>query len=395
MLSSLSSLKVSIHITFDLISYFPLLFIKKDAFYTNKSYKSCDIKQKFIMNTTIKSIETSSATAAMDDLRISTAFIGIVIYLGGFIGNFFSFLLFIQKELRQVSTGLLFLLLNIFSTIHLLSLIVEFLDTIFGVEVVPSGVFRCQFILWLQNVTRTVCSFLATTISIDRLLRSEYPLRSRIWCTTKHVAQLSIIYIIFSIILYAFFYYPLNLFDADGNCSFTLNNTFHLFAINVMPAIRFIFICVLPTSIMLACGARMIYNIRQSRKRIAQQTTMQNTTIAKIIIPASKASITTNNQQREKVAIDRMLLLMVIANVFTYIITQIPFNAYTIYYGYETTISYLSYSLTRSFLLMWSSIYFGVGFYLFCIASPQFRKQFITKIQALCICYRPLKRETS
>jgi len=146
---------------------------------------------------------------------------------------------------------------------------------------------------------------------------------------------------------------------------------------------------------MLACGARMIYNIRQSRKRIAQQTTMQNTTIAKIIIPASKASITTNNQQREKVAIDRMLLLMVIANVFTYIITQIPFNAYTIYYGYETTISYLSYSLTRSFLLMWSSIYFGVGFYLFCIASPQFRKQFITKIQALCICYRPLKRETS
>jgi len=146
---------------------------------------------------------------------------------------------------------------------------------------------------------------------------------------------------------------------------------------------------------MLGCGGRMLYNIRQSRKRISQQTTLQITTIAKIIIPISKASSTKNNQQRQKTTIDHMLLLMVIANVFTYIVTQIPFNIYAIYYGYETTISYLSYSLTRSFLLMWSSIYFGVGFYLFCIASPQFRKQFLTKIKVLCICYRPLQRQTS
>lgn len=44
---------------------------------------------------------------------------------------------------------------------------------------------------------------------------------------------------------------------------------------------------------------------------------------------------------------------------------------------------------------MWSSIYFGVGFYLFCIASPQFRKQFLTKIKTIGICYRPLQRQRS
>jgi hypothetical protein len=147
---------------------------------------------------------------------------------------------------------------------------------------------------------------------------------------------------------------------------------------------------------MLGCGGRMLYNIRQSRKRIAQQTTIQITTIAKIIIATSKASSTKNNQQRHKIAIDQMLLLMIIANVFTYIVTQIPFNAYTIYYGYKKIDNYVSYSLTQSLLLMLSSIYFGVGFYLFCIASPQFRKEFLKKIQILCICCRPfIQRQTT
>jgi hypothetical protein len=326
-------------------------------------------------------LQSSTLSSAMNALNMSTGVIGTVIYVAGFIGNFFSLILFIQKELRQVSTGLLFLLLNIISTIHLLSLVVEFLDNIFNVQVIASGVFHCQFILWLQNVTRTTCSFLATTVSIDRFLRSEYPILSRIWCTPKNVVKLSIIYILFSIILYAFFYYPLNLFDADGNCSFTYNNIFHIFAINVMPPIRFLFICIIPTTVMLGCSGRMLYNIRQSHKRIVQQTT----TVATVGVPASKASSTNNNpNQRKKKAVDHMLLLMVIANIIAYIVTQIPFNTYTVYYGYDTGNDYTSYSIIRSFLLMWSSVYFGVGFYLFCIASPQFRKQFLTKLQLFC-----------
>ena len=322
------------------------------------------------MNETVRITHLRSSNSAMYDLRASTAVIGIIIYIGGFLGNLFSLILFIQKELRQVSTSLLFLLLNIFSTIHLLSLIVEFLDNIYDIQVLPSDVFRCQLILWLQNATRTICSFLTTTISIDRFIRSEYPVRSRLWCTPKNVLRLAIIYIIFSSLLYAFFFYPLNLFDAEGNCSFSYNTVFHTFAVNVMPLVRFISTGILPTVIMLGCGTRMIYNIRQSRKRVSQQMTLQNTTVATIAMPASKASTTTKLNSRRKMAIDNMLLLMVMANVFTYIITQMPFNTYAIYYGYEKSGDYLDYSLTRSFLLMWSSIYFGVGFYLFCIASP-------------------------
>ena len=336
------------------------------------------------MNTTTQTIRTISSS--MEALRISTAVLGISVYVAGFSGNFLSLLLFVQKELRQVSTGLIFLLLNIFSTIHLLSLIVEFLDSIFQIQVIPSGVFRCQFILWLQNATRTICSFLAATVSVDRFIRSEYPMKSRIWCRKKNVIKLFIIYFIFSIVFYAFFYYPLNVFDSSGQCSFSYGNTFRLFALNIMPPIRFILICVLPTIVMIGCGGRMLINIRQAKNRISQQKAVQPATIAVTVSRGSQ----TNDENRPK-TIDQMLLLMVLANVAAYTITQIPFNIYTLYYGYETSDDYTIYALLRAFLLTWSAIYFGIGFYLFCVAAPQFRKQFITKIKTLCFCYRAVQ----
>ena len=75
-------------------------------------------------------------------------------------------------------------------------------------------------------------------------------------------------------------------------------------------------------------------------------------------VTANTRSGGANNQRNT--ATDNMLFLMVLANVCTYIITQIPYNAYRMYYAYQKSN--------------------GVGFYLFSIASPQFRKQFLKKI---------------
>ena len=207
----------------------------------------------------------------------------------------------------------------------------------------------------------------------------------------KNVIKLSIIYALFSIILYAFFFYPLNVFDDDGNCSFKYNGTFRTFALNVMPPIRFTLVCVTPSGVMLGCSGRMLYNIRKSQRRVAPQTT----TLATIPVPISKASGTNSKNQRKTLVVDNVLLLMVIANIVAYIITQIPFDIYSVYYGYETDDDFISYSLKRAFLLMWSSVYFGVGFYLCSIASPQFRKQSLTKIRAIFICFQPSQSQTT
>ncbi|UJR25391.1 hypothetical protein I4U23_006739 [Adineta vaga] len=191
-----------------------------------------------------------SLSPPLEVLRMITAILGIMVYSTGFIGNFLSLLLFIQKDFRQVSTGLIFLLLNIVSTIHLFSLIVEYVDSIYQIQIIPNDKFRCQFILWLQNATRTICSFLAATISLDRFIRSEYLMKSRLWCTTQNVMKLFVLYCLFSIIFYTFFLHPLNIFNNLKQCSFPVSSTFRLFALNYLPPIRFFLICVLPVVVM-------------------------------------------------------------------------------------------------------------------------------------------------
>jgi hypothetical protein len=196
--------------------------------------------------------------------------------------------------------------------------------------------------------------------------------------------KLFLLYFLFSIALYTFFFNPLNVFDSDQQCSFPYPGSFRLFALNILPPIRFLLICVIPVTVMIGCGGRMLFNIRKAKTRVAQQTRTPQGGMATIIAPRSKGSNMTDSSQREKKSIDSMLRLMVLANVVAYIITQLPFNVYTLYYGYEASDNYTIYSLIRAFLLMWSSIYFGTGFYLFFITSPHFRKQFITKIKTVC-----------
>ncbi|CAF2139614.1 unnamed protein product [Rotaria magnacalcarata] len=282
----------------------------------------------------------------MEDLYMTAAVLGILIYTAGFIGNFVSFFIFMQKELRKVSTGLIFLLLTIISTIHLLSLIVEFLSTIFCFEISSNSIFRCQFILWLQNVTRSICSFLAVTVSLDRFLRSEYPIKSRIWCTTTNVAKLCVIYCLFSMILYAIFFHPRNVMEADGQCSFPYDNTFRLIILKIMPPVRFVFICIMPVILMGIFGGRMLYNIKQVKKRITQQKMVQDAAIATIVIPKSIQNIKHADNQNRTKKLDHMLLLMVFTNIISYIITQTPFSIYTLFYGYEISGSYKTCSST-------------------------------------------------
>ena len=324
----------------------------------------------------------------MESLRIATAALGVLIYVAGFVGNFLSFFLFMQREIRRVSTGFIFLLLNIFCTIHLLSLVIEFLDSIFQVRILWNDVFRCQFLLWLQNSTRTMCSFLATTVSIDRFLRSEYPMKSRIWCTTNNVLKLDYIYLLFSVLFYAFFFHPRNVFDDHGRCSYPYDDEFRLIALNIMPPLRFVLICVLPIILMAGCGARMLINVRRTKRRIIDRRIAQ--AIAAIAHnPLTQTSGNTADESRRQAAmIDQMLLLMVLANVVAYTVTQIPFNVYTLYYGFGNSDNFQWYSLIRVLLLIWSSVYFGIGFYLFCLTSPSFRNRFLAKIKQLRHCCR-------
>ncbi|CAF1259186.1 unnamed protein product [Rotaria sordida] len=299
----------------------------------------------------------------------------------GFIGNILSLIIFFsQEEFRHVSTGVLFILMTLSNNIHLWTLITEFL-AVFNIYVYSGVVLRCRLNYFIQNLSRTMSTYLAVTITLDRLIRSELPMRSRIICTRQNALKLTVVYLIIFSILYSFWFCPMiTLNPITNTCYSGQSPIFSDFISNIYLPVRLIIVCIIPVIIMSLANIRMLFNIRQSRRRVDPRNQIDNTNI-----PAVSTSIITNGRMTP---IDRMLFYMMLISVGTFVVTQIPFNIYSLIRANYETLDMYTHLLVRAILLIWSSIYFGIGFYLYCLASPLFREKFIrvTKKLITFIC---------
>lgn len=291
----------------------------------------------------------------------------------GFIGNFLSLIIFCSlEEFRKISTGFFFLLTTISNSVHLWTLTTEFLG-VFNLFVYSDEFLQCRLNYFLQNVSRAISTFLTVGIALDRFIRSEWPISSRRICTRRN----AIIYtLIISMIFSAFWslwFSPSIIRNIDtGDCIFNRSPSIYFYLTQIQTPFRLITVCLLPVLIMSACNFRMLYNMRQSRRRVVNQ--MEIRTV--ITAPVSSIAVTHVNTRRMS-AVDRMLFYMMLSNVWTFIITQIPFHIYSTVRVYYPALDSFTHSLVRALLLIWSSIYFGVAFYLYCLTSPLFREKFI------------------
>ncbi len=297
----------------------------------------------------------------------------------GFIGNLLSLIIFFsQKEFRHVSTGVLFLIMTISNTIHLWTLTTEFL-TSFNVPVYSNIFLRCQLNYFIQNVSRAVSTYIATGIAIDRLIRSEMPLRSRRICTRRNAIKLTFICLIIFSILCSFWFCPLNTINpTTGTCYTGGSLAYTYFINNIFLPLRLIIVCIIPVIVMSTANIRMLFNIKKSRHRVQPRN---QTNISAI-------TLNTGSVLRRVTPTDRMLFFMMLMNVATFIITQIPFHIYTIVQAIDSIYDVLDNLFIRALLLIWSSIYFGIGFYLYCFASPLFREKFFRMSHTLINCIR-------
>jgi len=268
--------------------------------------------------------------------------------------------------------------MTISNTIHLWTLTTEFLS-IFDVYVHLNVFLQCRLNYFIQNVSRAVSTYLAVGTTLDRLIRSEFPLRSRRICTPRNAIKLTLIYIIIFSILCSFWFCPLNTLNPmTGTCYSGQSLIYNYFINNIFLPIRLVLVCIIPVIVMSIANIRMLFNIRQSHRHVQQRN--QTNTI-----------VTTNNSGlmiRRMTSLDRMLFYMMLTSVGTFIITQIPFHIYTLVQAKYLIYDVSTNSLIRAILLIWSSIYFGIGFYLYCLAAPLFREKFILMIQKLKNCIR-------
>ncbi|CAF3101327.1 unnamed protein product [Rotaria sp. Silwood2] len=285
----------------------------------------------------------------------------------GFLGNLLSLIIFFsQEEFRKVSTGVLFILMTFSNTIHLWTLTTEFL-AIFNIFIYSNVFLQCRLNYFVQNLSRTVSTYLAIAITLDRLIRSELPMRSRIICTRRNVIKLTLIYLIIFSILYSFWFCPMvTLNPITNTCYIGQSSIYNYFISNIYLPIRLIVGCIIPVIIMSLANIRMLFNIKQSRQRVDPRNQI-DTSVTTINVSLINGRMT---------PIDRMLFYMMLTSVGTFIVTQIPFNIYTLVRANYETFDLYTHLLVRALLLIWSSIYFGIGFYLYCLGSPLFREKF-------------------
>ncbi|CAF1313561.1 unnamed protein product [Adineta steineri] len=129
---------------------------------------------------------------------------------------------------------------------------------------------------------------------------------------------------------------------------------------------------------MVLANARMIMNIRQSRRRVTNGTTVPSSDIN---IPVPNISSSTGTHTRRMSALDRMLFYMMLANAITFITTQVPFHLFICVKGSVKGLNSNISTFIRAVLLIWSSVYFGIAFYFYCLASPLFRQKFIKMLK--------------
>ncbi len=290
----------------------------------------------------------------------------------GFIGNLFALIVFSSLlEFRRISTGILFLLMTISNFFHLWTLAIEFIR-ICGYNIYPNRFFQCRLDPFVENISRAMSTYFSVGIAVDRFIRSEIPIRSKVICTRRNIFIVTIIVFIIFCLFWSFYLLP---FDDQitGNCVYNQSTSYQFFVINVHIPLRAVFLCVIPVITMTVANIRMMSNIRKARNRISDMPQMVEGNRSSTII---SSTVITGPVGRRTLAIDRMLVYMMAANVLTFIVTQIPFHTYMVIQVYIDTFDSYTDSLIYAMLLIWSSIYFGIAFYLYCLASPLFRRKF-------------------
>ncbi len=263
---------------------------------------------------------------------------------------------------------------------YLSILTIEFL-IICGYHIYPNSFFQCRLNFYIENLSRSMSTFFSVGIAIDRLIRSEIPLRSRIICTRKNTFIIAIIIFILFSIFWSFYLLPYSSENPLTNiCMYNQSASFEFFLVNINIPLRAVLFCLLPILIMIVANIRMMNNIRQVHHRIAAVPQINPGNKSSAMISSAAVS---EQPGRRTLVIDRMLLYMLTASVLTFIITQIPFHLYMVIRVYIDDYTHL---LIYAVLLIWSSIYFGIAFYLYCLASPLFRKKSFRIIRKLLRC---------
>ncbi|UJR09085.1 hypothetical protein I4U23_013333 [Adineta vaga] len=299
-----------------------------------------------------------------------------VIFLLGFPGNTASFLTFSRVTLRKVSTGCLFVVLAVFDTLYLLMCIFDYLE--FGFSVPFSNLVSysefCRFRYFVMSISQFASAWILVLVSVDRWVRTRFPFKSGTICTPRKALISVGILLIIDITLHAHLLTPwFGVFFpglsiaacGPGSRSFTYI-TFYFFTWNI---IQIFTTCIVPATIMSVIVVDISINIRFRKNAVAQRN----------------QTLKLDKNARRKLLLQKQMFILMFGSVCIFLITTLPVGIYKIISPRDANLAktYMSIITIWTGLGWFQSLLYGISFYVHCLSSNLFRKEFQLQVKHL------------
>ncbi|CAF3430627.1 unnamed protein product [Rotaria sp. Silwood1] len=293
----------------------------------------------------------------------------LIIFILGFTGNIASLLTFIQPTLRNVSTGTLFIVLAISDTLFLFASIFDFID--FGLQIPLNGRLNydilCRYRIFIISMTQICSAWILVIISIDRWIRARFPYKSITLCTPKKALIVVVILVFFDAIIHSPMLTPLFGMLLPGvaivACGPNVKQKIYLnFYYYIWTIVQIFINCLIPVVLMLLILLDMFINIRVRKRALSQQIKFQNQT---------------RNRSR---SFQKELFLLMLSSIIIFLTTTLPIATYRIVFPKQVlTMKVEEYgsvmSISAGLTCFWSFNY-AINFYIHCLTSKLFRKEF-------------------
>ncbi|UJR09875.1 hypothetical protein I4U23_014097 [Adineta vaga] len=267
--------------------------------------------------------------------------------------------------MRTLSTGILFLAMSISDTIYLL--LCSYVLIIYGFKISDQTNYAhtCQFRHFISYLSTNFSAWMLTTITCDRWIRSRYSLRAQQICKPRTAIYSIIVALSFDCLLHIHLLTPMFGQIAPGvttTCGANrLYSTYSYFYTYFWPSITTFSVTIIPACciIILLIAIRREITARRNR-----------------VLPITQSIV--NQQERRRARyLHRQMLILMFATLTLFFFTTIPVGLFRL------ALSTFNIQQSFSFSLLLASIFgliitinYALNFYLHCLTSKLFRKEF-------------------
>ncbi|XP_076105281.1 putative G-protein coupled receptor 139 [Mytilus galloprovincialis] len=298
-----------------------------------------------------------------------------LIIFTGTVGNIFSFIVMLRREMRQTPTFFYLAMLAIADTLVLfVSAFKTWLRTVSGFELSHINAFSCKLTMFLVHFSIQFSAWLIVAVTIERFLAVWFPLKANSMCNLSRARFITFMTAMIFILVNIHIFWTAQLFPTkqslDGSNFVCAAYAYENFVCRIFPWINLILYSFLP------CLTLLIFNIL-------------------IIICLMKTKHIPNTMTKDDCQIrntHRKLAITLIFISFAWIITTTPRPLYGLFApkpkSYEDMADTLMWRVI-CYQLMY--INHAVNFFLYCLSGEKFRIQFKKFLCQLCRRRKPPK----